>query len=213
MMAIFHLAVKIAATGYLLYKLWIIVFRYKLFGLWERIPLRQPKQKEPTQKIPREPKTAKVVGKTKTEYIDNPVIEAIPLVPVEPETDNVADEEFEVGPNPERPSDEELYGADNVYPPVTDYSTGLTFEQLAEAIEYVSDPVEEENEKMMRAAETLSKLRGSDLFELIEREVSNTEAIGRLMDDCLDSNGERLPIRKSKGSAARLSEFSIETYV
>lgn len=213
MIAIFHLAVKCAAAGYLLYKLWIILFRHKLYGLWERIPVKQPctATKDKPAKDRRKARiAARVVGKSKTERLAKPVKGAVLPIPDASVIVDDTEEDFEVGPDVELPSNEELYGAGNAYPKVADSSTGLTYEQLAETIAYVAAPVEDD-ERMMRAAEALSLMRGTDLFDIIEREVSNTYAIGRLMDDCLDGNGDRLPKRKSK--AAGLDGFSIEAYV
>ena len=80
------------------------------------------------------------------------------------------------------------------------------------AAKYVAAPVEDE-EMMMRTAETLSVIRGSDLFELIERQVGNTGIVGRLMAECLDENGYRLPQRKPLMPEERIASFDIGKYI
>lgn len=216
----FYLAVRFAAAGYILYRIWGILFRDRLFGLWDRIPVRKPvvkKVKEPV--IPEKGERARLVGKTQGGYMEAPppVADPVPVLPPEPEPAIVGKDEdavdFEVGQPPERPSDEELYDYDDKLPPISsDYSTGLLYEQLSDAVAFMASPTDDD-EAMMRTAETLSTIRNSDVFELIEREVSSTEAIGRLFAECLDANGERLPRRRSKMTGPELSDFDFGKYI
>ncbi len=214
----FYLAVRLAAAGFILYKVWILLFRDRLFGLWDRIPIRAPRAKnKPKPSAFARKGGIRLVGEAHGGYLAGPApaLDPVPIILAALEDYAVGediDEEFEVGPAMERPSDEELYGAGNEQPRVMDYSTGRTYEQLTEAVEFMAAPVEDD-EVMMRTAETLSLMRGSDLLEFIEREVSSTYAIGLLMADCLDENGERLPKRKSKTAADQLASFDIEKYI
>ncbi len=217
MEAYLYLAVKIAAAEYILYKVWLMLFRDRLFGLWDRISVRRTwdtKGPEPAA-TPTGRKSVSLVGQARGGYLEAPVVLApIPLSPVEEtaEEDDEPEEDFEVGPDVERPSNRELYGEGNEYPQVMDYSTGRTYEQLMEAATYFAAPVEDE-EMMMRTAETLSVIRGSDLFELIERQVGNTGIVGRLMAECLDENGYRLPQRKPLMPEERIASFDIGKYI
>ncbi len=211
-----HFAAKLTAAGYILYQVWILLFRDRLFGLWDRIPVRKPRTKSKAKpSAPARKGAARLVGRAHGAYLAAPAppLEPVPVIPVEPETDadtyEGENEDFEIGPAMERPSDEELYGAGNEQPRVTDFSTGRTYEQLAEMVDYIASPVEDD-ELMMRTAETLSLIRGTELFEFIELQVGDTDAVGRIMADCLDGNGDRLPKRRSK---MQLASFDIDNYV
>jgi hypothetical protein len=207
-----YLAVRLAAAAYLIYKVWEVLFKKRLFGVWDRIPVRKPRAKsEASPSAPARRGAARLVGRAHGSYLVAPAPVLEP-VPVEPVADDEPDEQFEVGTGMERPSDEELYGAGNEQPRVTDFSTGRTYEQLAEAVDYIAAPVEDD-EVMMRTAETLGLIRGSDLFEFIELQVGDTDLIGRLMDDCLDESGARLPRRKSKIAQEALTSFDVGKYV
>jgi hypothetical protein len=212
-----YLAVRVIAATYLMYKVWKVLFKKRLFGMWDRIPVHRPRnQSEARSSVPAHKDTARLVGRAHGSYLaaPAPALEPVPVIPVAPEPDSDAepDDQFEVGPDMGRPSDEELYGSGNEQPQVTDFSTGRTYEQLTEAVDYIAAPVEDD-EIMMRTAETLSMIRGSDLFEFIELQVGDTDLIGRIMADCLDGNGKRLPKRRSKMTGTGLISFDIGNYV
>ncbi len=215
----FYLAVRLAVAGYILYKVWVLLFRDRLFGLWDRIPVRKPRnEREAKPSAPARKGAAQVVGRARGTYLANPApaLEPIPLVPVGPETDDTdegQDEDFEIGPDMDRPSDEELYGAGNEQPRVTDYSTGWTFEQLTDAVAYAANPVEDDEDRKVRAAETFMLLRGTDLFDVIQRDVGNEGGVDRVIAECFDANGERLPRRKLPFSAERLAAFDSGNYI
>lgn len=215
-----NLTVRAVAAGYILYRVWIILFRERLFGLWDRIHVRRRVVKTVKETpIPEKDSSSRLVGKTQGNYLPDtpPVIDPVPVLPPEPEPDVVGGgedaEDFEVGQTAAvvRPSDEELYDYDDKLPPAsTDYSTGLTFEQLSDAVAFMSAPTDDD-EAMMRTAETMLSIRNTDVFEIIEREISSSEAIGRLFNECLDGNGERLPKRKSKMMAQ--INFDIDMFI
>ncbi len=212
----FHTAVKIAAAVYILYKIWLLLFRDRLFGLWDRIFLRKasrPKAQEASPPVVNRP--VSLVGPARGGYLEPPVVMApVPPVPAKytAVNDEVFDVDFETGSDVEQPSNPELYGAGNEYPQVADYSTGRSFDQLMEAFSYVAAPVEDE-EMMMRTAETLSIIRDSDLFEMMERQAGYTDIIGRLMAECLDENGNRLPKRKPLIPEDRPAFFDVDKYI
>lgn len=64
------------AGGYLFYRLWIFLFRQRIYGLWEDMVKYLPKKKEK----PAEPVTApkdddnEVIGKTNIVYLEDPEI-------------------------------------------------------------------------------------------------------------------------------------------
>lgn len=217
-----YLTVKAVAAGYILYRVWIILFHGRLFGLWDRIPVRRRVVKTVKETpIPENKTVSRLVGKTQGSYLLDtpPVVDPVPVLPPEPEPDVVGGDEdaddFEVGQTTvaERPPDNELYDYDDKLPPASmDYSTGLTYEQLSEAVAFMSAPTEDD-EAMMRTAETMLSIRNTDVFEIIEREISSSDAIGRLFNECLDGNGERLPKRKSKMMGGEVASFDFDKYI
>lgn len=201
----FYLAVRVAVAGYILYKVWGLLFRDRLFGLWERIPVRAPRTKSKAKpSAPARKEAAQVVGRARGTYLVNPApaLEPIPLVPVEPEPDGDTyegqDEDFEIGPDMDRPSDEELYGAGNEQPRVTDFSTGRTYEQLVEMLDYLTSPARNDD-----------LINRTDMIKFTELQVGRTNAVGRLMAAGMDGNGESLPKQRSK---MELASFDIGNY-
>jgi hypothetical protein len=218
----FYLAVKIAAAEYILYKVWLLLFRDRLFGLWDRIPVREPRTKTGTKSTaPVRKNIVHVVGRAQGSYIEDPAppMPPVPVIPVVPEVAGGGNdiqedqgEQFEVGPSIERPSDAELYGAGNEQPQVTDFSTGWTYEQLTDAVSFAAAPVNDE-QRMVRAAETFMLLRGSDLFDVIQRDIGNAGSVDRVIAECFDPDGNRLPRRKSGFTARQLAAFDAGDYI
>ncbi len=215
----FYLAVRLIVAGYILYKVWVLLFRDRFFGLWDHIPVRAPRAKsEAKPAVPARKGAARLVGRAHGTYLADPApaLPPVPVIPVEPEggagVDDGSEEQFDVGPAMERPSDEELYGTGNEQPQVADYSTGWTYEQLTDAVAYASNPVDDE-ERMVRAAETFMRLRGSDLFDVIQRDAGNAGSVDRVIAECFDPDGERLPRRKSGFSAQQLAAFDSRNYI
>ena len=72
----FYFSVKTVCCGYLFYRLWIFLFRQRIYGLWEDMVKYLPKKKEK----PTEPVTAskdddnEVIGKTNIVYLEDPEI-------------------------------------------------------------------------------------------------------------------------------------------
>lgn len=217
-----YTAVRALAATYLFYRLFIILFRERLFGIWDRIPVREKKKKLKKEPSERPSKKRKVVGPTDTTLLPDPLaVEKKPVMeePLEP-SDYIGEDP---GLEPEVPviklsisvrvPDEELEDDDEERPlPDPEFSTGLTYEQIVEAVDYVSAPTDND-EVMMRSAKTLSSIRNSEVFDFIEKEVSNTEALEELFAECLDGNGEPLPRRRSKMNEEDLASFDINRFV
>ena len=211
-----HPAVKIVAAVYILYRVWIILFRGRLFGLWDRIPVRQKPKKTTAAS-----RKQGVVGKTETSYLaEDPRAKPQPTpVPDTPAVEPEPEEDFDTEPDPSdfvienRPTpteDEFEMPEDNGPAPELDYSSGLTFEQLREVIGFMAAPTPDEDMKT-RTAETLMSIRHTDVFSFIESEVTSTDAIGRLFEECLDETGQVLAGRRAKSTP--LKEFDIDRYV
>lgn len=219
-----HIAVKLAVCGYVLYRVWIILFSQRLFGLWDKIPVRPPKDSpEPVITIVTERKITDVVGKTTIVYLDDPELAA--KVPahsekLEPsgfigEESDISDEDVDsdlssksvIQEEPERFEEQEDL-APGLDP---DFSTGLTYEQMANAVDVLTVPTDNE-QLIIDAAKTIYSIKDTDLFEFFTNQVSNLDNVEKLMSDCLDNDGTPLTVRKSKWDAD-LKSFSLNKYV
>lgn len=209
-----YFTVRLLVCGYVLYKLWTILFKEKLFGIWDRIPVRQ-KKANPDTAIPvvESNNTTDVVGKTTIVYLEDPELAA--KVParsekLEPsdfigEEPEIAEDEVESELSPKAPTPEELLEEeerfevmDDLAPGLDpDFSTGLTFEELSNAVEVFTVPTDNEKQ-IIEAAKTIHTIKDTNLYEFFTNQVSNQDNVESLMRDCLDEVGNPLPKRRSK---------------
>ena len=166
-----------------------------------------------------------VVGKTTIVYLEDPELAA--KVPAHSEklepTDFIGEEpdissddvESDLSSEAKKPEEileekERFEIMDDLAPGLDpDFSTGLTYEEMANAIGVLT--VSTDNEKqIIEAAKTIHSIKDTDLFEFFTNQVSNLDNVEKLMSDCLDDNGKPLPIRKSK---LELDIFDINKFV
>lgn len=224
-----HFTVKLLTCGYVLYRIWIIVFNQRLFGLWDRIPVRLPKDApEPVITVVTEKDLSDVVGKTTVVYLDDPELAAkVPahteklepsdFIGEEPDTSD-DDVESELSAPPVTPEEiqkeqERFEVLDDLAPGLDpDFSTGLTYEEMANAVGVLTDTTTDE-QKIIDAAKTIHNIKDTDLYEFITHQVSNQDNVESLLRDCLDDNGTPLTIRKSKRSPEEMKSFDLGKYV
>lgn len=221
-----HFIVKLLVCGYVLYKVWKIVFNQQLFGIWNSIPVRPPKNApEPTITVVTEKDLSDVVGKTTIVYLEDPELAA--KVPahtekLEPsdyigEEPDISDDDVEAGLTAPSVTREEIQAeqerfemADDLAPGLDpDFSTGLTFEEMANAVGVLTDATTDER-KIIEAAKTIHNIKDTDLYEFITHQVSNQDNVESLLRDCLDDVGNPLPKRRSKRS---LEGFDMNRFV
>jgi hypothetical protein len=224
-----HLAVKLAVCGYVLYRVWVIVFNQRLFGLWDRIPGKPSKDAPaPVTTVIAERELPDVVGKTTAVYLEDPELAAkVPAYTekLEPsdfmgEEPDIPDEEVESTLSPRPETQEEIQAArerfeetDDLAPALDpDFSSGLTYEEMSNAVGVLTVATDNERQ-IIEAARTIHRLRDTDLFEFITHQVSNLENVERLMNDCLDDDGTPLTVRKSKRKTDMLSSFDLSHFV
>jgi hypothetical protein len=224
-----HFTVKVVVCGYVFYKVWIILFKERFFGFWDKIPVHPPKgTPEPEVAIVTERKVNDVVGKTMIIYLDDP--EKAAKVPVQSEKlelsgfigeeDDISDDdvESELSSKPLTPEEmqeeqERFDEQEDLKPELDlDFSTGLTFEQMANAVGVLTVSTDNE-QQIIEAATTIHRIKDTDLFEFFTNQVSNLDNVEKLMNDCLDDDGAPLPERKSKRGGDNLNSFSLNKYV
>ena len=229
MEAYLYFTVKVVVCGYVFYRVWIILFKERLFGFWDKIPVRPPKgAPEPEMAIVTERKVNDVVGKTMIIYLDDP--EKAAKVPVQSEKlepsdfigeeDDIYDDDVEsdlsskvLTPEEMQEEQERFDEQEDLKPELDpDFSTGLTFEQMENAVGVLTVSTDNE-QKIIEAATTIHRIKDTDLFEFFTNQVSNLDNVEKLMNDCLDDNGTPLPERKSKRGSGNLKSFSLNKYV
>lgn len=224
-----HFAVKLTVCAYVLYRAWVVLFNERFFGLWDQIPVRPPKgTPEPVMMVVTEKENTDVVGKTTIVYLEDPELAA--KVPahsekLEPsdfigEEPDISEEEVESDLAPEAKKPEEILEEkerfevmDDLAPGLDpDFSTGLTYEEMANAIGVLT--VSTDNEKqIIEAAKTIHSIKDTDLFEFFTNQVSNLDNVEKLMSDCLDDDGTPLKVRKSKKNPEDIKSFDLNKYV
>lgn len=224
-----HFAVKLAVGSYVLYRVWIILFRQRLFGLWDKIPVRPPKgTPEPVITIVTERKVNDVVGKTTIIYLDDPELAA--KVPAHSEKlepsgfigdePDISDDDVESDLSSKAVTPEELQEEqkrfeeqDDLAPGLDpDFSTGLTYEEMANAVGVLTVFTDNE-QQIIDAAKTIHSIKDTDLYEFFTNQVSNQDNVEKLMSDCLDNDGTPLPVRKSKRNVEDMKSFDLNKYV
>lgn len=221
-----HFIVKLLVCGYVFYKVWRIVFNQRLFGIWNRISVRPPKKTpEPIITVAAEKDLSDVVGKTTIVYLEDPELAA--KVPahtekLEPsdyigEEPDISDDDVESEVTTPSVTREEIQAeqerfemADDLAPGLDpDFSTGLTYEEMANAVGVLTDATTDER-KIIDAAKTIHNIKDTDLYEFITHQVSNQDNVESLLRDCLDDVGNPLPKRRSKRS---LEGFDMNRFV
>lgn len=224
-----YFTVKLAACGYMLYRVWIILFNRQLFGLWSQIRIKPKKENpDPIVTVAAAQEIIDVIGKTTVVYLEDP--ELATKVPVHSQklelSDFIGEEpdvpdddvESELSPAPKTPEDlleelERFEVMDDLAPGLDpDFSTGLTYDEMANAVSVLTVVTDEETQ-VIEAAKTIHRIKETDLFEFIINQVSNLDNVERLMNDCLDDNGTPLLIRKSKWNVNDIDSFDLSDYV
>lgn len=220
-----HFTVRLLVCGYILYRCWIIVFNERLFGIWDKIPVRLTKgTPEPIITIVTEKEVSEVVGKTRFVYLEDTELAA--KVPahteeLEPsdfigEDPDIQDDDVEVAlsVSSELEEEQERFEAmDDLAPGLDlDFSTGLTYEEMANAVGVLTVAIDNEKQ-IIEAATTIHRIKDTDLFEFFTNQVSNLDNVEKLLNDCLDDNGKPLSVRKSKRMTEDIESFDLEKYV
>lgn len=214
-----YFAVRVGCTLYLLYRLWNALFRKRLFGIWDRLLEAEPPATQAAEKT-KYPELSDddVLGKTHLVYLEDP--EAAATIPMRsedlPPSDFIGEEEDILTDAVEDtlsntsaitpPSDEELYEDAEPIPLDTEFSRGLTYDEISNAVRVLKKATADVD-KTLAAARTIFNLQNTELFEFFTTQVSNTVAVERLLAECLDNTGQPLPTRKF------VEDFQWEIYV
>lgn len=234
----FYLVVRLIAAGYVLYKVWCLLFESKLYGFWDWVfrntsarPLH-PKTTLEKGEVADEPAPYKVsdwadvVGRTHTVYLEDPrTASTVPTMSQPLEPSGFIDEEKEttaeqvdasLAPAPERETSEDTENFnkpdDTCMPPDDDFPTCLTYEQMEEVMDVLAGATADDR-KTLRVAEAIYSVKNTDLFELFTRQAGSVQAVETLLSAYLDEDGEPLPESKRKPARNRVAGFDMRKYV
>lgn len=214
-----YFAVRVGCTSYLLYRLWNALFRQRLFGIWNRLLEAEPPATQTAEKT-KDPELSddEVLGKTHVVYLEDPKAAAtIPMRSEDlPPSDFIGEEEEIPTDAVEStlldvalaspPSDKELYEDAEPTPLDTEFSRGLTYDEISNAVGVLTTAAPDAD-KTFAAAQTIFSLKNTDLFEFFTTQVSNTATVEELLTDCLDNDGQPLQTRKF------VEDFQWERYI
>lgn len=215
----FYFAVKAACFGYLMWRLWNALFRRQLFGIWARLFELRQQQKNVDSVSSEEDSEATVLGRTNFVYLEASAEAAVvPERSEELPRNDITDEEHDIDADDVvsslsndavavPPGEEELYDDEHEAVPLdAEFSRGMTFNEIANAVEVLSATTEDRT-KTLAAAQTIFNLKNTELFEFLTSRVSNTAAVDRLLAECLDNTEQPLSTLKS------VTDFQWERYV
>ena len=221
-----HFTVRLLVCGYVLYRIWTVIFSQRLFGVWDKMPIRQKKPvPQPVITVVEEKNLSDIVGKTTLIYLEDPEVSS--KVPAHSEKlepsdfmgkePDISDDDIESnlssGPVTEEEMQEEqqqFEDPDMIAPGLDpDFSTGLTYEEMESAVGVLTVATDDE-QQIINAAQIIFSIKDTDLYEFFTNQVSNQDNVEKLLSDCLDEEGSPLSVRKSK---RKIAGFDMSKFV
>ncbi len=217
-----YFTVKVGCTLYLLYRLWEALFRRRLFGIWERLfKATPPTDRKAEHSKDSEVPDDEVLGKTHVVYLEDPEVAA--TIPVRsedlPPSDFIGEEEeipadavehtLSEASSTTLPGEEELYEDAEPAPPDEEFSRGLTYDEISNAVGVLTTAAPDVDNALV-AARTIFDLKNTDLFEFFTTQISNAETIEKLFETCLDEKDQPQRYNTQK---ADVSDFQWEKYI
>lgn len=217
---VFYMSIKAICVVYLLYRLFVVI-RDGLFGLWKRIFVTKTDRIGEWRMMPEH--DTDVVGRTQSIYLEDPSI--VPIMPVRSEELERTDtpyEEPEISADEVEdtlsgsgetilPDDGELYD-DAAIAPDNEFSRGMTFDQISNAVAVITNDINDES-KVSEAARTLYEIRNTDMFGFFTEHIANSEIVDNLLCKYIDSDGHALHQSKEMPKDEKLSDFDWGKYI
>jgi hypothetical protein len=224
-----HFTVRLLVCGYVLYRIWAVIFSQRLFGVWDKIPVRQKKPvPEPVITVVEEKDLSDIMGRTTVIYLEDPEVAA--KVPahsekLEPsdfmgEEPDISGDEIESNLSSGSVTEEEIQeeqqrfeDLDIIAPGLDpDFSTGLTYEEMESAVGVLTVATDDE-QQIINAAQIIFSIKDTDLYEFFVNQVSNQDNVEKLLSDCLDEDGSPLAVRKPNREIEDMKFFELNKYI
>jgi hypothetical protein len=224
-----YLIVKGASAAYIVYKAYRFLSGKRAAGFWRfMLPEIQAKETIVVPQTKPEPAAYSVVGKSQTAYLEEPpkvevktigpaFSEDLPQVPAYEEVPDITagdvDDSLNGNPDEEILSREERFILLDAEPDGEMASTGMTFEQISQALEVVRGK-RTDGESRRTVARLLDGFRDTDLFNFLTAQAENEAIIEKLLKENLDAGGASFPENKDTGKQKRdIEDFDMEKYV
>ena len=217
----FYLTVRILVLIYVLYEVFRFLFGKHGESLWRFLTPKPQEKKEQKKAVPQPNSTPySVVGKSQTTYLEAPpeekpiepvFSEDLEKIPAYEEEPDITSDDVDDNLDEEILSEEEHFTPFDIEPDSEFTSSGLTYDQIAQALEVVQGKTTSDSDKTA-VARILYEIDGSDLFDFLTTQAENEAMIERLLKDNLDDTGEILPENEKK-KRKEMTDFDIEKYV
>lgn len=223
-----YIIVRFAVIFWALFRLWHWLHHGPITKLWAKIPVRSPKpepepEPEPEKiSLPRKAKKS-VVGVTHAIILEDPRSATPPVVASEEleqtgyigKDEDISAEDIETdyqpAEMPPKPSDDELYGDEGAYAPDPALSSGMSFEQIGDAVNVLTTEGADE-QRMARTAKTVYDLQNTPIYEFMTKEVCSAERLENLVKSFIDDQGEIIVKKVDNLEDVRLRNFDISIY-
>ena len=215
----FYLAVRILVLIYVLHEVFRLLFGKQAESFWRFLT---PKPQEEPEKVVSQPNPIpySVVGKSQTTYLEAPpeekpiepvFSEDLERIPAYEEEPDISSDDVDDNLNEEMLAEEDYFTPFDIEPDSEFTSSGLTYDQIVQALEVVQGKATSDSSKTA-AARILYEINGSDLFDFLTTQAENEAMIERLLKENLDDTGEILP-ESEKKKRKEMTDFDIEKYV
>lgn len=159
-----------------------------------------------------------VIGKTRIVYLEDPETARKTPARSEPLVKEPIEEDEEINPDDvaqeskglTKEEMEELMAPVDAEPD-SEFSTAMTFEEMNNVAEVLASGTQDK-QKAFRASMTIyHKLSGTEILNLLEKEIGCQQKIECLLNEYLDESGR--PLAKRKPSSRKVAVFDIDKFV
>jgi hypothetical protein len=218
-----YLIIKGLSVIYLLHRVFRFISGKHVEKFWRFLTPENPVKEKAPVPIP-ETVPYNMVGKSQTVYLEEPPKEQVKSVDLlfsedlhqassyeeEPDiTDNDVDDNL----NEDSFSEADRFLPLDADPDNGDFpsSTGMTYEQISQALEVVQGR-QTDDAGWQAAARILYEVQGSDLFNFLTAQAENEAIVEKLIKENLDDRSETIPENINK-KRRKTEEFDMDKYV
>ena len=198
----FYIAVKVTCYAYIIYKVW--GWNKKIREVCGLLYTPKGKSEEESKVSPEKVSASDVIGGTHFVYLDENAGQTVAPVLSEPlgtDQEDIPEEDKQISSDEVEYSlsmdklkllGEEQTSLDALPRSAEAFTETVSVSDLSLAGDVLMDidGAGENEEKQLRAAKTLHRIQGTDLFDIFISQVENAKTVSTLIDKYLDENGE-----------------------